>query len=113
VKPVAVSGLSGVAGISAGETHSLALLPARPAAPVEVHPGPGSLTLTWSAGATGEPWTISWRQVAHPAASWGAYVPLAPATRSYTITGLASGVPYEAVVRSKGVGAKIVSGVPG
>jgi hypothetical protein len=112
-QPVVVSGLSGVASISAGETHSLALLEARPPAPVEVRPGPGSLTLTWSAGATSEPWTVSWRPVAHPAAPWGPYVPLAPATRSYTITGLASGVPYEAVVRSKGFGAKIVSGVPG
>jgi alpha-tubulin suppressor-like RCC1 family protein len=112
-QPVPVSGLAGVAGISAGETHSLALLAAGPAAPVEVHAGPGSLTITWTAAATSEPWTISWRPVAHPAVAWGRYVPLAPATRSYTITGLASGLPYEAVVRSKGFGSKIVSGVPG
>src|SRR5262249_21207806 len=101
-------------GISAGESHSLALLAeSKLPAPIEVHPGPGSLTLTWSAASASEPWTVSWRAIEHPAAPWGKYIPRAPTTRSYTITGLTPGVAYEAVVRSKALGAKIVTGVAG
>jgi hypothetical protein len=111
--PVPVSGLTDVEDISAGELHSLAVLAqSRPPAPIEVQSGPGSLTVSWSAVSTSEPWTVSWRQIAKPAPPWAKYLPLPSTTRSYTITGLQPGVAYEAIVRSKGLGSKIVTGVP-
>ena len=47
----------------------------------------------------------------HPALKWGPFVQLAPATRSYTISGLAA-QPYEVVIRNKDFGGKIVTGTP-
>jgi alpha-tubulin suppressor-like RCC1 family protein len=110
--PVPVSGLSEVASVSAGEHHSLALLrESGPAPVIEVLPGVGSLTVNWKASEGSERWTISWRPVAHPAVTWGKYVTLPPATRSYTISGL-SAVPYEVLLKSKAFGTKIAIGTP-
>ena len=87
--PVPVSNISEVAAISAGEFHSLALLRAAgPAPPFEVVPGRGSLTVSWRAPDTREPWSISWRPKAHPV------------------------LKYEVVVRNKNFGGKIVTGTP-
>jgi alpha-tubulin suppressor-like RCC1 family protein len=110
--PVPVSSLGEVTEIAAGEKHSLALLPGvGPASLVELTPGVGSLTVSWNAPPGAEPWSISWRPVAHPAVKWGPYLTLPPATRSYTITGLAA-QPYEVVVRNKSFGPKIAIGTP-
>jgi hypothetical protein len=110
--PVPVSNLDDVAAISAGEAHSLALLRASGPAPMfAVVAGHGSLTVSWIAPPTSEPWSVSWRPIAHPALKWGPFVRLAPATRSYTIVGL-SPQPYEVVIRNKALDAKNVTGTP-
>jgi alpha-tubulin suppressor-like RCC1 family protein len=110
-QPVPVSGLSEVAEVAAGEKHSLALLHERgPAAPIELLPGVGSLTVSWRAGEGTEPWTVSWRPLVSPVGPWGPYLKLPPATRSYTITGL-SPRRYEVLVRNKTF-RKIAIGTP-
>jgi alpha-tubulin suppressor-like RCC1 family protein len=110
--PVPVSNLADVAAISAGEAHSLALLGAAGPAPVfAVVAGHGSLTVSWEAPPTSEPWSVSWRPMAHPALKWAPFVRLDPAARTYAVTGLAA-QPYEVVVRNKALGAKIVTGTP-
>jgi len=110
--PVPVSGLSEVAGIVAGESHSLAVLrPAVPAAPIEVVPGVGSLTVNWQSGVVAGHWSVSWRLAARPVLKWGTAVSLAPATRSYTVSGL-SPVSYEVLVDNTTWGRRIVTGTP-
>lgn len=110
--PVPVSNLTAVAAISAGEFHSLALLRASGPAPVfEVVPGHGSLTVSWRAPEGSEPWSVSWRPMAHPPLKWAPFVRLPPATRSYTISGLAA-QPYEVAVRNETFGSKVVIGTP-
>jgi alpha-tubulin suppressor-like RCC1 family protein len=110
--PVPVSGLGEVAGIAAGEQHSLALLHAGgQASPLELVPGVGSLTVSWKASAGTEHWYVSWRPVTRPIGQWGAPVGLPPSARSYTISGL-SAVPYEVRVTNKAFGPKVVTGTP-
>jgi alpha-tubulin suppressor-like RCC1 family protein len=110
--PVSVSGLSGVAQISAGEYHSLALLSEAPPQPaVELIPGSGTLTVRWRAAETGEPWTVRFREAVRPVVPWPTRLHLAPSTRSYTITGLLT-KPYEVLVSNPSFGNKIVLGTP-
>jgi hypothetical protein len=116
--PVPVSGLSEVAGIAAGEEHSLALLHVGPlsatrvpSAPIEITPGVGSLTVNWQASAGTGRWYVSWRPVARPALNWGKAVSLPPATRSYTVSGL-SPVSYEVLVVNNTFGRRVVTGTP-
>jgi hypothetical protein len=98
--------------MAAGETHSLALLGARPTSTlIELTAGVGSLTVSWKASEAAEPWSVSWRPIAHPAEQWGRAVSLPPATRSYTITGLSTR-PYEVAVKNKTFGQKVVTGTP-
>jgi alpha-tubulin suppressor-like RCC1 family protein len=110
--PASVSGLSGVLDIAAGEKHSLAMLGTSEASPlIEVAPGADSLTVSWQAGETADPWGVSWRPVAHPAVKWGPYVSLAPTARTYTISGLGA-QPYEVDVRNKAFGHKVIVATP-
>jgi hypothetical protein len=110
--PVPVSGLGEVAGIAAGEQHSLALLHAGGLpTPLELVPGVGSLTVSWKASPGTEHWNVSWRPVAYPPVSFGAPVTLPPATRSYTISGLRA-VHYEVLVVNKTFGRRVIFGTP-
>src|SRR6185437_5092666 len=55
--PGLVSGLTGVAAISAGNTHAFALLRSSPGPPgIRVAAGPRSLTVNWEAAGQSEPW---------------------------------------------------------
>src|SRR6185437_1955726 len=111
--PGLVSGLAGVAAVSAGNTHAFALLRSSPRSPgITVAAGPQSLTVNWEAAGQSEPWTVAYRPVAHPAAKF-MRVKLAPATRSYTVSGLEAR-PYEiAVEQVKGsFGRRVVAGTP-
>jgi len=49
--------------------------------------------------------------MAHPPLKWAPFVRLPPATRSYTISGLAA-QPYEVAVRNETFGSKVVIGTP-
>jgi alpha-tubulin suppressor-like RCC1 family protein len=110
--PVPVSGLGEVAGIAAGEQHSLALLRTGGlSAPLEIVPGVGSLTVSWKASEGTEHWYVSWRPVAHPPGTFGTPVTLPPTTRSYTISGLST-VPYEVLVTNKAFGRRVITGTP-
>jgi alpha-tubulin suppressor-like RCC1 family protein len=107
-----VSGLGNAIAVAASERHSLALLGAGgPPASIEVTPGIGSLTVNWQASEGSELWRVTWRPVAHPAVKWAPYVHLAPATRSYTISGL-SRQPYEVAVANRANGQRIITGTP-
>jgi alpha-tubulin suppressor-like RCC1 family protein len=110
--PVPVSGLGEVAGIAAGEQHSLALLRTGGIpGPLELVPGVGSLTVSWKASAGTDRWYVSWRPVARPAVNFSTAISLPPATRSYTISGLRA-VPYEVLVVNKTFGRKVITGTP-
>jgi alpha-tubulin suppressor-like RCC1 family protein len=111
--PGPVSGLTGVAAISAGNTHAYALLGHSPPPPgIAITAGPRSLTVDWEAAESSDPWYVAYRPVAHPAAKF-ARVRLAPSTRSYTVSGLEAR-PYEiAVEQIKGsFGRRVVMGTP-
>jgi alpha-tubulin suppressor-like RCC1 family protein len=113
VAPGLVSGLTGVAAISAGNTHAFALLTSSPAPPgITVIPGPHSLTVNWEAAGMADSWYVSYRPVEVPAVAF-ARVKLAPAARSYTVSGLEAR-PYEiAVQQIKGsFGRRVVEGTP-
>jgi hypothetical protein len=110
--PLPVAGLSEVTAIAAGEKHSLALIQqSGPAPSIELAAGVGSLTVNWKGGGLTEPWSVSWRPVAHPALEWAPNVNLPPTTLSYTISGL-SARAYEVQVRYKALGRKIFIGTP-
>jgi alpha-tubulin suppressor-like RCC1 family protein len=113
VAPGLVSGLTGVAAISAGNTHSFALLASGPASPgITVTPGVHALTANWEADELADSWYVSYRPVEVPAVAF-TRVKLAPATRSYTVSGLEVR-PYEiAVEQIKGsFGRRVVEGTP-
>jgi hypothetical protein len=109
--PLQVPRISELSEISAGSTHSLALIDeAAPASELEVSPGAGTLTVHWLAGEEPDPWIVQWR----PAGvhnKWSAAVQLAMAARSYTVTGLGA-QPYEVLVRNKNFGSKTIKGTP-
>ncbi|MGP0101045.1 MAG: RCC1 domain-containing protein [Solirubrobacteraceae bacterium] len=111
--PVQAGELSDVAGIAAGERHSVALLGgAGPAPAIEGTPGVGSITVTWHSSEQTERWRVSWRPVGHHLpARWAKYVSLGPTTRSYTVSGL-SGGPWEILVQSRESGARTVEVTP-
>ncbi|HTU79831.1 MAG TPA: hypothetical protein VMF09_13845 [Solirubrobacteraceae bacterium] len=97
--------LSGEAkAISAGWFSSLALTSEPgPPPPIEITPGRGSLTVRWvESRETTVPWTVRWRPAGGSQNSWprAQTVELAPAARSYTITGL-SAEPYEVLIKNQ------------
>jgi len=68
VAPGLVSGLTGVATISAGKTHAFALLTSSPPPPgIMFNPGPRSLTVNWEAAGLNDSWYVAYRPVAAPA----------------------------------------------
>lgn len=113
VAPGLVSGLTGVAAISAGETHAFALLTSSPPSPgIRVIAGPRSLTVNWEAAGLTDSWYVSYRPVEEPPVTV-VRVKLAPAARSYTVPDLEVR-PYEvAVEQIKGsFGQRVVVGTP-
>jgi hypothetical protein len=111
--PGPVSGLTGVAAISAGNTHAYALLDYSPPPPgITITAGSRSLTVNWEAAESSDLWYVAYRPVAHPAVTF-TRVKLAPATRSYTVSGLEAR-PYEIAVEQikGGFGRRVVVGTP-
>jgi alpha-tubulin suppressor-like RCC1 family protein len=113
VAPGLVSGLTGVATISAGNTHAFALLAPSPRAPgIRVIAGPRSLTVNWEAPGLTDSWYVSYRAVAEPAVTF-VRVKLAPAARSYTVPNLEVRRYEVAVEQIKGsFGRRVVEGTP-
>ncbi len=110
--PVPVGHLRSVSSVSAGEFHSLALLAGDlPPPELEAIAGAGSLALSWRWASTTNPWVVNWRPVTDPAVPFGSAVTLAPAARSYTVTGLA-GMPYEVQLRNRDFGRRVVVATP-
>jgi len=107
-----VSGLSGVQQISAGETHSLALLTGEgPSPDFVLRAEGGNLIATWRAPATKDPWTIQWRPFTKPHVPWSSPVILPPPTRTYTIRGL-SPKPTEVRLKNKSFGVRVAIATP-
>jgi alpha-tubulin suppressor-like RCC1 family protein len=106
--PVA-PGPSNVTAISAGEQHSEALLSSgAPLPEVEVSPGLGSLTVSWRSSYLTERWYVAHRPYTYPRSQWREWVQVPAATRSYTVQGLASGQPYEVIVKNALFGARTI-----
>jgi alpha-tubulin suppressor-like RCC1 family protein len=98
VAPGLVSGLTGVAAISAGNTHAYAsLISGTPPSGISVIPGAHSLTVSWEAQSLADSWFVGYRPVENPPIQF-ARVKLAPATRSYTVSNLEVR-PYEVAVQ--------------
>jgi len=114
VTPVEVKGLAAVTSLAAGQHQNMAIVEAPPTPPaVEVVPGKGSLTMIWRAPELGNPWALGWRPVTRPISRWLNRVGNVPAAaRSYTMSGLQSGVRYQIYVQSKGFAPKVAAGVP-
>ena len=111
--PVA-AGPSSVMSVAAGEEHSVALLSrGAPAPEVEMSSGVGSLTISWRSSYLSEQWDLARRPVTDPRSKWCERVALPAATRSYTLSGLTSGQPYEVIVRNALFGYRIMIGTPG
>jgi alpha-tubulin suppressor-like RCC1 family protein len=113
VGPGLVNGLTGVAAISAGNTHAYALLTSStPPSGIMIIPGPRSLTVNWEAASLTSSWYVGYRPVEDPPTQF-AQVKLAPAARSYTVSNLEVR-PYEITVQQiKGTfGRRAVEGTP-
>jgi alpha-tubulin suppressor-like RCC1 family protein len=113
VAPELVSGLTGVAAISAGNTHAFALLTSSPPPPgITVIAGPRSLTVNWEATGLTDSWYFAYRPVAAPAVQF-VRAKLAPAARSYTVPDLEVR-PYEVAVEqiNGNFGRRVVVGTP-
>jgi alpha-tubulin suppressor-like RCC1 family protein len=111
--PGLVSGLTGVAAISAGNTHAFALLTGSPPPPgITITAGQRSLTVNWEAAGLSDSWYVAYRPIAQPAVKF-ARVKLAPGARSYTASGLEAR-PYEiAVEQIQGTfGRRVLEGTP-
>ena len=109
--PLQVPEIGEVSAISAGSSHSLALIDeSAPAPELEVTPGVDDLTVNWHAGEEPQTWIVQWR----PAGvhnKWGETVLLPASARSYTVPGL-SVQPYEVLVRNRNFGSKTITGTP-
>jgi alpha-tubulin suppressor-like RCC1 family protein len=107
------SGMGSVTRVSAGEAHSEALVNSgAPAPEIEVSPGAGSLTVAWRSSEQSERWSVARRMQTYPHCEWHEWVQLPAATRSYTLSGLTSGQPYEVIVKNAIFGSRIVVGTP-
>lgn len=106
-------GLEGVSAIAGGYFNAAAVTTTHVLPEISVVPGVGFLTLDWISTNTHEPWHVRIRPVTVPVVPFGKAVTLVPGARSYSFTGLTSGRAYELSVDSKGVRAKIATGVAG
>jgi hypothetical protein len=52
------------------------------------------------------------RPQTYPHSEWREWVQVPAATRSYTVSGLTSGQPYEVIVKNAVFGLRIVAGTP-
>lgn len=110
--PIA-AGPTSVMAISAGEQHSEALLSSgAPLPEIEVSPGLGSLTVSWRSSYLTERWSVAHRPRTYPRSEWREWVQLPASTRSYTLSGLTSGQPYEVIVKNALFGCRIIVGTP-
>ena len=106
-------GTGTVTAVAAGEQHSEALLSGgAPPPEVEVAAGAGSLTVSWRSSEQSERWYVGRRPQTYPHCEWREWVQLPAATRSYTLSGLISGRPYEVIVKNAIFGARTVAGTP-
>jgi alpha-tubulin suppressor-like RCC1 family protein len=111
--PQLVPGVGTATQVSAGDYHALAVLTGEaPPPPITATPGPGSLSITWTAPEHRTPWTIAWRPVTRPTSKWGGFVTLPPPTRSYTISRLPPGHTVEVIVKNRAFGTRVVTGTP-
>jgi hypothetical protein len=110
--PVA-AGPTNVTTISAGEQHSEALLSSgAPLPEIEVAPGLGSLTVNWRSSYVTERWYVAHRALTYPRSEWREWVQVPASTRSYSVSGLTSGQPYEVIVKNALFGCRIIAGTP-
>jgi alpha-tubulin suppressor-like RCC1 family protein len=111
--PVRVSLISGVQQISAGETHSLALLTGEgPSPDFLLRAEAGNLIATWRAPNTNQdPWTIQWRPYTKPHVAWSSPVTLPPPTHTYTIRGLPP-KPTEVRLKNPSFGVRVAIATP-
>jgi alpha-tubulin suppressor-like RCC1 family protein len=106
-------GTGSVAAISAGEQHSEALLSGgAPPPEIEMSSGVGTLTVTWRSTSLIERWYVGRRPLTHPHSEWREWLQLPASTRSYTLSGLTSGQPYEVIVKNAVFGVRIIAGTP-
>jgi hypothetical protein len=107
------TGIAGVTSVSAGEQHSEATLSGSPRAPeIGVSSGPGSLTVSWSSSEQFERWYVARRPQTYPHGDWCEWGQLPATTRSYTLSGLTSGQPYEVIVKNEVFGSRVLAGTP-
>lgn len=116
--PGLIAGLEGVTSVRAGWSSGIAMMSgALPPLPIEVIPGPGTLTVQWKAATDGTHWNVRSRKAAcctiKGTQPFGLITKLPAAARSYTLTGT-PGQPYEVVVSQVGgtFGRDVVEGTP-
>lgn len=99
--------------VHAGEYHATALVKGAGPAPVlSCTVGKGSVTVTWTS--VDEPrWIISHRKAVHPRVHWeGSEQSHNPKLRTWTVSGLPSGVPVEVGVEAIHFGERTITAVP-
>jgi alpha-tubulin suppressor-like RCC1 family protein len=109
--PVSVAGLGEATELAVGSHHALAVLVgAAPTPSIEATAEVGSAALRWVSTPVTYVWHLSWR-LRGPRIPWTG-VTLAPAARSYTVTGLQTGKIYEVMLTNRTWGRRRVEATP-